>query len=276
MAELNSMVSSVHLAPRPFAAAVSEDILAGDRLLRRAFLEAPMHSAQRDTTIISADDREPPALLIHRGVAFSSHNFPDGRRAIIDIMLPTDVFCIEHALLARSNRDIVAASPMGYRMLPASNLRQLMAAPQIAARMFALMAEARWRSDDRIAALSRLDAYHRIAQFLLGIYDRLRRAGLINRATFNLHLTEDQIGDHLGMTMVHVSRIFRRLRQDKVALVDRQVVIILDVQRLRAIVAGLAPAATAPPEAEETDGVFADAAQADRKRLPFGTTPSLG
>lgn len=244
MAQLNPAISSARALA--FAPAVSEDILTGDRLLRRAFLKAPMHSAQRDTAIISADDQEPPALLIHHGVALSSHTFFDGRRAIIDIMLPTDIVCVEHAFLARSNRDIVAASPVGYRMLPASKLRQLMAQPQIAARMFALTAEARWRSDRRTAALSRLDAYNRMALFLLGIYDRLRRTGLINRPTFNLHLTEDQIGDHLGMTMIHVSRILRRLRQDKLALVDRQVVIILDVERLRAIVAGLPPVEAAP------------------------------
>jgi DNA-binding transcriptional regulator LsrR (DeoR family) len=47
---------------------------------------------------------------------------------------------------------------------------------------------------------------------------------LIARPTFNLPLTQDQIGDHLGLTMVHVSRTLRRLREDKVALVDRQVV----------------------------------------------------
>ena len=123
MATLNSAVSSPHA--HAFAADVSEDILAGDRLLRRALVATPMHSAQRDTAIISADDRDPPALLIHRGVAFSSHYFLDGRRAIIDIMLPTDIVGIEHAVMGRSNRDVVAASPLHYRVLPASNLRQL-------------------------------------------------------------------------------------------------------------------------------------------------------
>jgi CRP-like cAMP-binding protein len=105
-----------------------------------------------------------------------------------------------------------------------------------------------------------MDAYERIASFLLNTYDRLRRAQLITRPTFALYLSQDQIGDHLGLTMVHVSRTLRRLRDDKVVLVDRQVVIILDAERLRAIAAGLLPTTAAPREVEELS-TFVDAAQ---------------
>jgi len=130
-----------------------------------------------------------------------------------------------------------------------------MADPQIAVRMLALMAENRWRADRHIAALGRFDAYSRIALFLLGIYNRLRRAELINRPTFNLHLTQDEVADHLGMTPVHVSRTLHRLRQDKVALVHHQVVIIPDVERLRAIASGSSSPTAAPPEVKEMGGI---------------------
>jgi CRP-like cAMP-binding protein len=172
----------------------------------------------------------------------------DGRRAILDVLLPTDIVGVEHPVSRGSNRDIVAASPLTYRMLSAAKLRQLMANSQIAARMLALAAETQWRADRLISALSRMDAYERIASFLLNTYDRLRRAQLIARPRFALHLSQDQIGDHLGLTTVHVSRTLRRLRDDKVVLVDRQVVIILDVERLRAIAAGLSPTTAAPRE----------------------------
>jgi CRP-like cAMP-binding protein len=196
----------------------------------------------------------------HRGVAFSACTIFDGRRAIIDVLLPTDIVGVEHAVSGRSNRDIVAASPLAYRMLSANKLRQLMANPQIAARMLDLPAATQWRADRLISALSRMNAYERIASFLLSTYDRLRRAQLITRPTFALYLSQDQIGDHLGLTMVHVSRTLRRLRDDNVVLVDRQVVIILDVERLRAIAAGLLLTTAPPREAEELNG-FVDAAQ---------------
>jgi CRP/FNR family transcriptional regulator len=235
MAERTPVERSPTSRPPTFAAAASEDLLAGGRLLRQAFLEAPLRSAPRDTTIITAGDRGPPALFIQHGLAYSSHTFTDGRRAIIDLILPSDVVGIEHAVLGRSNHDIVAASGLAYRKLSVDKLGQLMANPQVASRMLALVAETRWRGDGLVTALSRLHACERMACFLLGIYERLRRAQLISRPTFSLQLTQEQIGDHLGMTTVHVSRTLRSLRQDKVALVDHQVVIIIDVERLRAI-----------------------------------------
>jgi hypothetical protein len=51
--------------------------------------------------------------------------------------------------------------------------------------------------------------------------------------------------------MVHVSRTLRRLREGKVTLVDRQIVIILDVERLRAITVGLLPTGPAANWAEK-------------------------
>ena len=222
-----------------YAAGASEGVLTGGRLLRRAFAEAPYRTAERHAVIIAADDPEPPILQIHRGVAFRSIGLPDGRRAIVDILLPTDVAGIDNAVLGRSNHDMVAGAALGYRQLSGTTLRKLMENPQIAVRALALMAESRWRIDRHVTAITRFDARCRIASFLLGIYDRLRRAELITRPTFNLQLTQDQMADHLGMTMVHVSRTLRRLREQRLALVDRQVVIILDVPALRGLANGL-------------------------------------
>jgi hypothetical protein len=76
---------------------------------------------------------------------------------------------------------------------------------------------------------------------LLDIHDRLKRRDLISRPTFNLPLTQEQIGDHLGLTVVHVNRTLRRLREERVLMMDRQVVIIHDLDALREIGEGLPP-----------------------------------
>jgi hypothetical protein len=58
---------------------------------------------------------------------------------------------------------------------------------------------------------------------------------LITRPTFSLPLTQELIGDHLGMTTVHLSRSLRRLRDERLAMFNRQVVILLDLPGLRSI-----------------------------------------
>ena len=57
--------------------------------------------------------------------------------------------------------------------------------------------------------------------------------------TFNVPLTQEQMADHLGLTLVHVNRTLGRLREERIVLVDRQVVIIMDLDRLRDAARGL-------------------------------------
>jgi len=73
---------------------------------------------------------------------------------------------------------------------------------------------------------------------LIDLYDRLRRRRLIARSTFNLHLTQQQIGDHLNLTGAHVNRVLRWLSREDIALVKGYVVIIRDMPRLRKLVDG--------------------------------------
>lgn len=202
--------------------------------LRGVFTEAIGRTAQRGDIVIRAGDSAPPILHIQRGVAFSSHTLPDGRRAITDVLLPTDFVGIEHVVTGRASAETTAASPLGYKALPASALRQrCIADPKVALRLLAALSEQTGRRDRHALALSRLDARERLADFIIGMYDRLRRAGLIGRATFNFPLTQDQIADHLGMTTVHVSRTCKRLREERLVTVDRQIIIITDADGLR-------------------------------------------
>jgi CRP-like cAMP-binding protein len=92
-----------------------------------------------------------------------------------------------------------------------------------------------------MTVLTRLDARGRIAAFILGVYERLRQRELIARPTFNLPLTQEQLADHLGITMVHVSRTLRRIREERLVIVERQVVIILDLEELRRAASGVPP-----------------------------------
>jgi CRP-like cAMP-binding protein len=130
-----------------------------------------------------------------------------------------------------------------------------MADQPIALHILALIAEARWRGDRLAASLGRLDAHARICLMLLDIYERLRRRELINRPNFNLPFTQEQIADHLGLTLVHVNRTLRRLREERLVLVDRQVVIIKDLDRLRALVRSSCPSVDLPEPAAPVEAV---------------------
>lgn len=222
-----------------FAPALTEDILTGARQLRQAFLAAPVLTANRDTVLIPADIRSPPALFITRGLAYRAMVLADGRRSIADILVPRDIVGAGHSVLGRCDYDIVAAAPLRYRLLKAETIRELMRDRQVCLRVLTLAVEAQGRIDHHLTAVTRLDARGRIASMIVGVYERLRQHELITRPTFNLPLTQEQIADYLGITMVHVSRTLRRMREERLVIVDRQVVIILDLDELRRAATGI-------------------------------------
>jgi CRP/FNR family transcriptional regulator, anaerobic regulatory protein len=229
-----------------FAAAATEELLRGGRRLRAAFLQTQQRFAGRDTPLLRAGDTEPAAILIRSGFAYRACSLPNGRRTILCVLLSGDFTGLANIVLARTMEDVHAADRVGYHMLGTVALRSLLTDPSVSMFLTAQIAEACWRSDRLAASIGRLDAHARICVLLLDIYDRLRGRGLINRATFNLPLTQEQLADHLGLTLVHVNRTLRRLREEKIVLVDRQVVIIQDIERLRELAQGLPQPAELP------------------------------
>ena len=236
----NMALSPLDLAEKPrFAAAATEDLLLGGRRLRAAFLQTPMRFAGRNTPLIRAGDTEPLIVLIRNGFAYRSCLLLDGKRAILDILIPGDVAGLDNIVLARATEDIMTASRVGYCVLSSARLRELITDPPVALYITSLLAASRWRGDRLAASIGRLDAQARLCVLLLDIHDRLRRQGLISRPTFNLPMTQEQVADHLGLTLVHINRTLRKLREEKIVLVDHQVVIILDSDRMRLAAQGL-------------------------------------
>jgi CRP-like cAMP-binding protein len=184
-------------------------------------------------TIVSENQKDAPAFLIRRGLAYSSMTLSDGRRAITDLLLPGDIVGTESVIMGGSIQEIVAACDLHYCVLSGAAVRALMVDPQIAIRVLGLAVERHRRAERHMVGLTRLNARERVSALLVGIYDRLRSRELIIRPTYNLWLTQEEIGDHLGLTMVHVSRTLRRLREEKLVVVDRHLVLILDLDGLR-------------------------------------------
>ena len=243
--KLPSLPSELSERPR-YAAQVTVDLLTGGRRLRQAFLQTPMRFAGRDMPLIRPSDPEPSVILMRSGFAFRFCGLADGRRAILNVVTPGDFIGLDHIVLHRPIEEITAANRVGYHQLRASEVRALMADPAVTLQILALMAEGRWRGDRLATSIGRLDARGRICVLLLDLYDRLRRHGLISRMTYNLPLTQEQIADHLGLTLVHVNRTLRRLREERIVLVDRQVVIIMNLERLREFAQGLPQPAELP------------------------------
>ena len=193
------------------------------------------HSGQ---TLTEAGKLPRYVYQLRTGLAYQSHEFPDGRRAIVDFFTPGNVVGLETILSLWASGTVTAAGPVKYLALDPKSLHQLMEDRQVTLCFTSLLIEARRRSEELATRIARLEAPERVAAMLIDLHDRMRRRRLIARSTYNLHLTQQQIGDHLGLTGAHVNRVLRWLFREDIALVKGYVVIIRDMPRLRRLARG--------------------------------------
>jgi hypothetical protein len=67
---------------------------------------------------------------------------------------------------------------------------------------------------------------------VLDVYTRLKYRKLVTGSTYNLPLSQVQIARYLGLTVVHVNRVLRSMREAGIVSVERHCVSIFDLERL--------------------------------------------
>src|SRR5579884_1285742 len=209
----------------------------GRRVIDAAFGKSAPQRMPAGTRVFGPDSGSGLVYRLNGGWAYRAVDWPDGRRAIVEIHLPGDIVGLDAAVLDRPVDEVVAVTALTMQAIDTATLAELMASPAAAAAVFRLLAEQQQRVDRLAAALARRDAHERLALMLVDLYDRLRRRDLISSFSYALPLTQQQIGDHLGLTLVHVNRVLRSLREKEIVSVDRHVVTIRDLDRLRQLAA---------------------------------------
>ena len=228
------------------AALPSDLLLSGARLLHQAFLREPYRSIRSQSVVFGPDDTDPHVILIHRGIGLRRCTLPDGRRSLLDVLLPGDIVGLDHAVIGSSEQELVAATALGFQAISGFRMRALMEDQAIAVRALALAGQTRRRMDRHLAAVCCLSTRERLCVFLLDVYDRMLRRGLVDGARFVLPMMQKQIAHYLGVTPVHVSRTFLAMRAEGLVEINRQVVVLLNVDGLREIVSGLPPTTVLP------------------------------
>lgn len=170
---------------------------------------------------------------LQAGWAYRFHDFPDGSRAIVDIYLPGDIIGIDMALCRKPIKNVRSLTTAVIEVISAEDdLRGLMGSRLIALYMAWLLIEQQQRADRLLGAISCLDARGRLATMLLDLHHRLGPQQSLTTSGFNLPLTQQHIGSHLGLTVVHVNRVIRALRDERIANIEKHWVTLINLGAL--------------------------------------------
>ncbi|GGB72354.1 Crp/Fnr family transcriptional regulator [Blastomonas aquatica] len=186
--------------------------------------------------MIREGDSPDPVFVMLDGWACGYKMLPDGGRQILAFMLPGDFCDIHIAVLKEMDHSIVTITPAKVATLPRKQMEALVEAKSNITHAF-------WWSQlvDQgvlrawIVSMGRRTAEERIAHLMCELYIRMRNIGLATHDQCELPLTQLVLADAVGLTPVHVNRVLKGLRLNKVMELSSGALKIIDPVRLAEI-----------------------------------------
>lgn len=109
--------------------------------------------------------------------------------------------------------------------------------PRIMARFLLAIQCERIALMDQLTSMGRTSAEASLAAFIIDLIDRLEPLGLVRQDSFDMKVTQTQIGDLLGLTGVHVNRMMRTLEEQNLIKRAGQRLTVCDRQALAKLAA---------------------------------------
>ena len=184
-------------------------------------------------TLIREGERPNEVYLLLEGWAYRYKVLPDGGRHILAYLVPGDlcdirifiVKAMDHTL-AMLNAGVVAA------INPEQILEVMDKHPRIERALWwaTLVDEAVLR--EWLVNIGQRDAYTRVSHLFCELWLRMRSVGLADEGRFSLPLTQEELGDTMGMTAVHMNRTLQRMRAEGLISFEHKQLTIHDPHRL--------------------------------------------
>jgi CRP-like cAMP-binding protein len=185
-----------------------------DEWLVKQLKPRTMPAGSRLSALESGD--VPPCILLS-GWAARVRALPDGRRQIVHLLLPGDSIGLGASPWAGDRLAVVALTPV--IVVDAEPVRDAIraASPEHGGLVEACR-RAAWCEQvyflNAIVRLGQQTAYERLAHLLLELHTRLDCVGLVSPKGFQLPVTQDVVAHALGLSLVHLSRTLRQMRNE--------------------------------------------------------------
>ena len=166
------------------------------------------------TEIVRAGEDSPEIYTLYAGWAFRFKTLSDGRRQILNFLLPGDLIGLQAAMFDAARHGIEALTEVQLCLLPRRKMWTLFGQMQeLAFDVAWLGAREESLVDENLTSVGRRSAAERIAALLVSLYKRAKLLGLVTNDSFVFPLTQEHIADALGLSLVHTNKTLARLRR---------------------------------------------------------------
>ena len=187
--------------------------------------------------LISEYDESDSIYIVLKGWMALKRILEDGRQQILDFVLPGSIVGDPTGATSFMTYSIEAITDTEVAVIPQSRLPELLgAAPTLAIALLQSAHRALANAYDSLTDIGRRSAREAVASFLLRMERRIRKAGGEREdGSLDFPLTQENIGDALGLTAVHVCRTLRTLSKDGIVCAGRKGLVVMDRDALAEI-----------------------------------------
>lgn len=170
----------------------------------------------RGQTIMDVGSYPQACFLVRSGLAAHEHTMLEGGRQITSIGVPGDLMGLSAYLLKQTATDVVALTDCEVDAWSYEELGRLVdTSPHLARLIWMWLAIEGASHRAALASMGRTSATARIGHLYCEIYLRLRQVGLAAENRFDLDLRQEQVADICGLSLVHVNRSLKVLRDKR-------------------------------------------------------------
>jgi CRP-like cAMP-binding protein len=163
--------------------------------------------------------------FVKEGYAVRYKLLRNGKRQILNVVLPGDIVGIPGSFLERAAYSVTAITDVTMNVCALDAYVQLCyRRPQFGLALCWIAVQEAATYAEHIIDVGRRTPIERLSHFLLELHARLHVVGRAGKTSFALPFSQEVMADVLGMSVPHLNRMMQRLRSEKlIAGSDRQV-----------------------------------------------------
>ncbi len=202
----------------------------------RGLLEGAVSAVRRmpaRATLVERGKRLRQSTMLVAGYMIRFIDDDEGARQVVAFQVPGDFVDLHGYPLLALDHAIGTVTQVQIGIVPHSAIDRLIHEDADLGRKlwFATLLDAAMHRE-WLFRLGRLDAPGRVAHFFAETETRLKAVGIGDERRFPLPVTQTDLADILGLTPIHVNRVLRALREEKICTFRSGIVQIHDWDRL--------------------------------------------
>lgn len=184
-------------------------------------------------TILDEGAHSAHLFTVMSGWAFRYKTLEDGRRQILNFVLPGDLIGLQGSLIGEMQHSVQALSPTKLCVFQRNRLTEVFKYhPTIAFDITWIASREERILDENLLSVGRRSALERAAYLLAFIYQRAQYAGMTRSSQLSVPITQQHVADTLGLSTVHTNKTLKKLSARKLIKWHDRSCEVLDVDGL--------------------------------------------